>query len=75
MQDAIFAPHWAPTGHRILHILRGDGELQIVGPGGERFLNSQVREGEVYLIPRFHPAGIRAGERGLEWISFYTTDV
>lgn len=73
-QNAIFAPHWSPNGHQILHILRGTANLEIAGPGGIKLLNQKVKEGDVIVIPRFHAAGVRA-EDEFEWVTFYSTDM
>lgn len=75
LQNALMAPHWSPTGHRMLHFLRGTGHIEIAGVGGRREVSTQVKEGDAFIIPRFFPAGIKAGDEGLEFITFYTTDV
>lgn len=74
-QEAILAPHWSPSGHRVVHILQGEGTVEIAGNSGDRIMSKEVREGDVFVIPRFFPAGMMAGGQGLEWISFYTTNL
>nr|AIO11048.1 11S globulin [Murraya paniculata] len=74
-QNALTAPHWNLNAHSIVYITRGNGRMQIVAENGENVFDGQIREGQLIVVPQGFAVVKRAGNRGLEWISFKTNDV
>lgn len=72
LQNAIYAPHWNINAHSIVYIVRGSGRIQIVRETGDAVFNDRVREGQMLVVPQNFAVVKRAGDEGLEWISFKT---
>ncbi|CAK7328523.1 unnamed protein product [Dovyalis caffra] len=72
--NALMAPHWNINAHSILYITRGNGRIQIVGDDGQTVFDGQVREGQVVTAPQNFAVVKKAGNQGLEWVSFKTND-
>ncbi|KAK3190339.1 hypothetical protein Dsin_029900 [Dipteronia sinensis] len=71
-KNAIYAPHWNPDAHSILYIIRGSGRIQIVSQTGDAVFDDNVKEGQVVVVPQEFAVVQKAGNSGLEWISFKT---
>lgn len=71
----MMAPHWNLNAHSVVYITRGNGRMQIVAENGENVFDGQIREGQLIVVPQGFAVVKRAGNRGLEWISFKTNDV
>ncbi|GAY60725.1 glutelin type-A 1 [Citrus sinensis] len=73
--NALLAPQWNLNAHSIVYVTRGNGRMQIVAENGENVFDGQIREGQLIVVPQGFAVVKRAGNRGLEWISFKTNDV
>ncbi|CAL1396347.1 unnamed protein product [Linum trigynum] len=73
-RNAIMTPHWNMNAHSINYITRGSGQIQIVNENGESVFDGQVQEGQIITAPQNFAVIKRAGNDGLEWISFKTND-
>ncbi|KAI9194393.1 hypothetical protein LWI28_005531 [Acer negundo] len=71
-KNAIYAPHWNPKSHSIMYIIRGSGRIQIVSQRGDAVFDDNVKEGQVVVVPQGFAVVQKAGNSGLEWISFKT---
>ncbi|GLU19027.1 hypothetical protein SLE2022_352970 [Rubroshorea leprosula] len=50
---SMMAPHVNPTATEYGFVLRGTGRIQIVFPNGTSALDTKVREGDVFWVPRY----------------------
>ncbi|OIT27793.1 PREDICTED: legumin B-like [Nicotiana attenuata] len=73
-RNAIVAPHWNMNAHAIIYIIRGSGRIQVVGNAGRSVFNDEVRQGQLLVVPQNFALVKRAGEQGLEYITFKTND-
>ncbi|CAI9105292.1 OLC1v1004184C1 [Oldenlandia corymbosa var. corymbosa] len=58
---------------QVTYIVRGSGRAQIVGPDGKRVLETTVKAGNLFIVPRFCVVSKIADDSGLEWFSIVTT--
>uniref|UniRef100_A0A7N0ZSU3 Cupin type-1 domain-containing protein n=1 Tax=Kalanchoe fedtschenkoi TaxID=63787 RepID=A0A7N0ZSU3_KALFE len=60
-KGAMMAPHWNPTATEVAFVVGGRGMVRVVGSsaeGSQAGCESQsfkVEEGDVFVVPRFHP--------------------
>ncbi|MCD7445816.1 hypothetical protein HAX54_000054 [Datura stramonium] len=73
-RNAIVAPHWNMNAHSIIYIIRGSGRIQVVGNTGKSVFDDEVRENQLLIVPQNFAIVKRAGNEGLEYISFKTND-
>nr|AAA68981.1 legumin-like storage protein [Pseudotsuga menziesii] len=73
-QRASTAPSWRMNAHGIMYVTRGEGRIEVVGEQGRSLFDGRVREGQFIVIPQFHAVIKQAGDDGLEWITFTTSD-
>nr|AAP15457.1 13S globulin [Fagopyrum esculentum]AAQ56206.1 13S globulin [Fagopyrum esculentum] len=73
LPNAMLAPAWPLSGHRVFYVLRGEAQRQIVDDNGQTVLDDRVSEGSMVVIPQFYISTCRAGRDGLEYVSFETT--
>ena len=65
------APHINPRATEYGIVLRGSGRIQVVYPNGSSAMNAEVREGDVFFVPRFFPFCQIASRSGpLEFFGF-----
>jgi len=71
---AIKAPSYpAATVIQLIYIARGSGKIEIVGFDGKHSLDTQVKAGDLLVVPQFYVAAQIAGEEGMECYSIVTT--
>ncbi|CAL5357338.1 unnamed protein product [Camellia sinensis] len=70
--NALYTPHWTINSHSIVYVTRGQAQVQIVDNRGQNVMNDRVNEGEMFVIPQYFAATMRAGTNGLESLSFRT---
>lgn len=58
---------------QVTYIVRGSGRVQVVGVDGRRALETTVKEGQLFIVPRFYVVSKIADPSGLEWFSIITT--
>lgn len=74
MQRASFVPSWRMNAHAIMYVTRGEGRIEVVGDEGRSVFDGRVKEGQFIVIPQFYAVVKQAGEDGLEYITFTTSD-
>lgn len=68
------APHLNPRATEYGIVLRGAGTIRIVFPNGTLAMNAQVKEGDVFWVPRYFPFCQIASRTGpLEFFGFTTS--
>uniref|UniRef100_A0A7N0TAM5 Cupin type-1 domain-containing protein n=1 Tax=Kalanchoe fedtschenkoi TaxID=63787 RepID=A0A7N0TAM5_KALFE len=71
---SMMAPHVNPTATEYGVVLGGSGTLQIVYPNGTSAVNTQIKEGDVFVVPRYFPFCQIASRTGpLEFFGFTTS--
>ncbi|KAL9252460.1 Vicilin-like seed storage protein-like protein [Drosera capensis] len=71
---SMMAPHLNPTAAEYGIVLHGTGTIQIVYPNGTSALNTKVREGTVFWVPRYFPFCQIASRSGpFEFFGFTTS--
>lgn len=58
---------------QVTYIVRGSGRVQVVGADGRRVLETTVKGGNLFIVPRFFVVSKIADPDGLEWFSIITT--
>nr|CAA77568.1 pine globulin-1 [Pinus strobus] len=71
---ASFVPSWRMNAHAIMYVTRGEGRIEVVGDEGRSVFDGRVKEGQFIVIPQFYAVVKQAGEDGLEYITFTTSD-
>eukprot|EP00252_Welwitschia_mirabilis_P009811 TRINITY_DN22688_c0_g1_i1.p1 TRINITY_DN22688_c0_g1~~TRINITY_DN22688_c0_g1_i1.p1 ORF type:complete len:369 (+),score=56.30 TRINITY_DN22688_c0_g1_i1:96-1202(+) len=61
------------SAYQVTYVLKGSGRVQVVGIDGESVLDTQVKPGLLFIVPRFHVVSKIAGDEGLQWFSIITT--
>ncbi|RDX95832.1 Glutelin type-A 1, partial [Mucuna pruriens] len=57
----------------VTYIVRGSGRAQVVGVDGRKVLETTVKAGNLFIVPRFFVVSKIADPDGLEWFSIITT--
>ncbi|OVA14900.1 11-S seed storage protein [Macleaya cordata] len=73
-QNALLAPHWNMNAHSVIYVTRGNCRCQIVGNGGRRVYDGELRQGQILIVPQNFAVVKQAGDQGFEWVSFKTND-
>ncbi|KAL1345369.1 hypothetical protein HN51_019118 [Arachis hypogaea] len=58
---------------QVTYIVRGSGRVQVVGVDGKRVLETTVKAGNLFIVPRFFVVSKIADPDGMEWFSIITT--
>ncbi|EEF29312.1 glutelin type-D 1 [Ricinus communis] len=58
---------------QVTYIVRGSGRVQVVGVAGRRVLETTVRAGCLFIVPRFFVVSKIANPEGMEWFSIIST--
>lgn len=58
---------------QVTYIVKGSGRVQVVGVGGKRVLETTVKAGNLFIVPRFFVVSKIADADGMEWFSIITT--
>ncbi|KAI4383810.1 hypothetical protein MLD38_009608 [Melastoma candidum] len=71
---SMMAPHVNPTATEYGIVLQGSGTIQIGYPNGSAAMNADVKEGDVFWIPRYFPFCQISSQSGtLEFFGFTTS--
>ncbi|XP_015893696.3 glutelin type-D 1 [Ziziphus jujuba] len=54
---------------RVIYVVKGSGRIQIVGIQGKRVLDTEVKAGQLVVVPAFFVEAKIAGEEGMECFS------
>ncbi|WKA00269.1 hypothetical protein VitviT2T_018645 [Vitis vinifera] len=66
------AKYAADSSVQVIYVAKGSGRIQVVGINGERALDTKVKAGHLYVVPRFFVASTIADGEGLEYFSLLT---
>lgn len=58
---------------QVTYIVRGSGRVQVVGVDGKRVLETTLKAGDLFIVPRFFVVSKIANNDGMEWFSIITT--
>lgn len=58
---------------QVTYIVRGSGRVQVVGVDGQRVLETTIKAGNLFIVPRFFVVSKIADPEGMEWFSIITT--
>ncbi|KAL7153730.1 hypothetical protein ABFS83_04G188000 [Erythranthe nasuta] len=58
---------------QVTYIVRGSGRVQVVGIDGKRVLETTVKAGNLFIVPRFFVVSKISDADGLDWFSIITT--
>ncbi|KAL5711093.1 hypothetical protein ACHQM5_021585 [Ranunculus cassubicifolius] len=61
------------SAYQVTYVIRGSGRVQVVGPDGQRVLETTIKGGYLFIVPRFYVVSKIADNDGLEWFSIVTT--
>ncbi|XP_042475423.1 vicilin-like seed storage protein At2g28490 [Macadamia integrifolia] len=71
---SMMAPHVNPTATEYGIVLSGEGSIQVVFPNGSSAMNAKVREGDIFVAPRYFPfCQIASREGPMEFFGFTTS--
>nr|BAJ53257.1 JHL25P11.12 [Jatropha curcas] len=67
--NAMYSPTYTADGtNRLIYVVKGSGNLQIVGINGKRVLDTKIEDGQLFLVPKFFTVAAVAGNEGMEVI-------
>ncbi|KAG8387789.1 hypothetical protein BUALT_Bualt02G0057700 [Buddleja alternifolia] len=58
---------------QVTYIVRGSGRVQVVGVDGKRVLETTVKAGYLFIVPRFFVISKICDPDGMDWFSIITT--
>lgn len=58
---------------QVTYIVSGSGRVQVVGIDGKRVLETHVKAGYLFIVPRFFVVSKIADDSGMEWFSIIST--
>ncbi|OVA18197.1 11-S seed storage protein [Macleaya cordata] len=61
------------SAFQVTYIIRGSGRVQVVGVDGKRVLETRVKAGNLFIVPRFFVVSKIDDGEGMEWFSIITT--
>lgn len=73
-QGSMMAPHMNPVATEYGIVLRGNGRIQVLFPNGSNAMETEIKVGDVFFIPRYFPFCQIASRSGpLEFFGFSTS--
>ncbi|CAA6669771.1 unnamed protein product [Spirodela intermedia] len=61
------------SAFQVTYITKGSGRVQVVGIEGKRVLETAVKAGSLFIVPRFFVVSKIADAGGMQWFSIVTT--
>lgn len=61
------------SAFQVTYIVRGSGRVQVVGVDGKRVLETTLKAGNLFIVPRFFVVSKICDPEGMEWFSIITT--
>ena len=58
---------------QVTYIVRGSGRVQVVGVDGRRVLETTVKAGSLFIVPRFFVVSKICDPEGMDWFSIIST--
>ncbi|WOG84361.1 hypothetical protein DCAR_0103544 [Daucus carota subsp. sativus] len=72
--NAIYAPKFASDSSvEVVYVVGGGGRVEIVGVNGQSALNAEVKEGELFVVPKFFISALVADGKGMDLFSVMTS--
>lgn len=72
--NAMYSPTFTTDAATLLiYAVEGSGSVQIVGINGERVLDTNIKAGQMFVVPKFFAVAEIAGSEGLEFLSVLTS--
>lgn len=72
--NAILAPKFAlDSSVEVVYVVRGRGRVEIVGINGQSALDTEVKEGELFVVPKFFVSALVANEDGMDLFTVMTS--
>ncbi|XP_065863163.1 legumin type B-like [Euphorbia lathyris] len=73
-ENAMFSPSYTANGdERLFYVVKGTGEVQIVGINGNQVLDAKLEAAHLFLVPRFFSVALIATNGTLEFLSISTS--
>ncbi|XP_043695950.1 glutelin type-D 1 [Telopea speciosissima] len=61
------------SAYQVTYVLKGSGRVQVVGVDGKRVLETTLKAGNLFIVPRFHVVSKIADNDGMHWFSIIST--
>ncbi|MQL98939.1 hypothetical protein Taro_031654 [Colocasia esculenta] len=61
------------SAFQVTYVTKGCGRAQVVGVDGKRVLETKVKAGSLFIVPRFFVVSKIADPQGMQWFSIVTT--
>uniref|UniRef100_A0A1D1ZBD9 Glutelin type-A 2 n=1 Tax=Anthurium amnicola TaxID=1678845 RepID=A0A1D1ZBD9_9ARAE len=61
------------SAFQVTYVTKGSGRAQVVGVDGKRVLETRVKAGSLFIVPRFFVVSKIADADGMQWFSIVTT--
>ncbi|XP_058772028.1 glutelin type-D 1-like [Vicia villosa] len=61
------------SAFQVTYVVRGSGRVQVVGVDGKRVLETTLKAGNLFIVPRFFVVSKICDPEGMEWFSIITT--
>ncbi|KAH9620923.1 hypothetical protein KSS87_011029 [Heliosperma pusillum] len=58
---------------QVTYIIRGSGRVQVVGVDGKRVMETTLKAGDLFIVPRFFVVSKIADNDGMHWFSIIST--
>ncbi|KAH7667761.1 11-S seed storage protein plant protein [Dioscorea alata] len=61
------------SAYQVTYIVKGSGRVQVVGIDGKRKLETRIKAGYLFIVPRFFVVSKIADSEGMSWFSIIST--
>lgn len=61
------------SAYQVTYIVKGSGRVQVVGVDGKRKLETRIKAGYLFIVPRFFVVSKIADSEGMSWFSIIST--
>lgn len=70
----MLAPSYLANGSvQISCVVKGSGQIRVVGSEGKPALDTKVEEGDLFIVPQFFATAVIADDSGMEVFSVITS--
>ncbi|KAK6156975.1 hypothetical protein DH2020_011223 [Rehmannia glutinosa] len=71
--NSVLDPAYSTDSYRVIYVIKGSGQAQIVGLNGTRPLDASVQEDQLFVVPKFFAVALLAEEQGMEFLCVSTS--
>ncbi|KAK6136500.1 hypothetical protein DH2020_029736 [Rehmannia glutinosa] len=71
--NSVLDPSYGTDSYRIIYVIKGSGQAQIVGLNGTRALDASVQEDQLFVVPKFFAVALLSEEQGMEFLCVSTS--